>query len=93
MLERAARFLPGLADQVDIAACALAVGIRPYPEDGHSLIGALPGTRGLYVIATHSGITLAPVIGEYVARWISTGDQPAALKPYGLSRFAGFGPD
>ena len=46
--------------------------------------------RGLYVLATHSGITLAPAIGALMAEWIATGNRPDTLAPHGLERFPGF---
>lgn len=90
LLSQAERFLPGLTSRVSIKDCALRVGIRPYPEDGKSLIGALPGAQGLYIIATHSGITLAPIIAALMTQWIDTGTKPAQLAPYCLSRIPGF---
>ncbi len=89
LLERGAQYLPGLGD-INVGDCQTAIGIRPYPEDGHSIIGPFPGTSGLFIIATHSGITLAPVIGALVAQWIASGTRPDLLAPYGLERFSGF---
>jgi hypothetical protein len=37
---------------------------------------------------THSGITLAPIIGRFVACEIVTGQRDALLEPYGLARFS-----
>lgn len=90
LLTRGERFLPGLAQRVAPADCQLQIGLRPMPEDGLSIAGPLPGARGLFVIATHSGITLAPVLGQAMADWITTGTRPDILAPYGLDRFAGF---
>ena len=90
LLARAERFLPGISGRIEPEACDLRVGVRPYPEDGRSIAGALPGARGLYVLATHSGITLAPAIGALMAEWIATGNRPDTLAPHGLERFPGF---
>ncbi len=38
---------------------------RHIPRDGYPLIGAVPGIAGLSVAVTHSGVTLAPLIGEF----------------------------
>ena len=54
---------------------------RPMPADGRPAIGPL-GPKGLYVVSTHSGMTLAPLIGEVVAREITTGEPDARLAPY-----------
>lgn len=43
------------------------VGRRAIPADGFSIIGPLPALSWLYVVATHSGVTLAPVLGAGVA--------------------------
>ncbi len=39
---------------------------RPIPADGFPLVGSV-GPRGLWIAATHSGMTLAPVIAEALA--------------------------
>ncbi len=41
------------------------IGIRALPADRLPVVG--PARDGLYVVATHSGITLAPLLGELVA--------------------------
>ena len=90
LLDRAKDYLPGFAGRACLDDCALTVGVRPYPEDGHSLAGALPGAQGLYLIATHSGITLAPAIGGLMAELITSGATPEMLKPFTLERIEGF---
>ena len=45
-----------------------AVGIRPIPADGFSAVGWLPTVEGAYVVVTHSGVTLAPILAELAAR-------------------------
>jgi len=63
------------------------LGHRPMPADGFPAVGAVPGAPGLYVAVTHSGITLAPVVGSFVAEEILAGRRDALLAPYGLGRF------
>jgi hypothetical protein len=41
----------------------LHVGVRAMPADGRSVIGAVPSRPWLYLVATHSGVTLAPFLG------------------------------
>lgn len=89
LLERAAKLLPALAD-IKIDTCTLDVGIRAYPQDGISIAGQMPASKGFYLVATHSGITLAPAIGPLMAGMIHTGQTPDRLKPFALERFAGF---
>ena len=54
---------------------------RPMPVDGRPAIGPL-GPGGLYVVCTHSGMTLAPVIAEMVAREVGTGQDDPRLGSY-----------
>jgi D-amino-acid dehydrogenase len=59
------------------------VGPRPVTADGLPLIGA---TRqdGVYVAGGHGmwGMTLGPATGRLLARFIASGDRPAALRPF-----------
>ncbi|MGD9511140.1 MAG: NAD(P)/FAD-dependent oxidoreductase [Geminicoccaceae bacterium] len=59
------------------------VGYRPTPADGLPVIGRPEGMPGLYVAVMHSGMTLAPVVGQLAARELLTGDRDALLAPYG----------
>lgn len=61
------------------------VGQRALPADGLPIVGPL-GDRG-YVVVTHSGVTLAPLLGELVAREVCTGEEEPRLAPYRLDRF------
>jgi len=59
------------------------VGVRPMPADGLSVVGWVPGVESLYVVVTHSGMTLAPVLAEVASREV-TGvpqDVPLAFRP------------
>lgn len=62
---------------------------RPKPADGYPALGAVPGLDGLWAATTHSGITLAPMIGQSMASEILTGRLVKALHPYRISRFVG----
>lgn len=90
LLARAEGWLPGLSARVALEDCDLRIGVRPFPEDGRSIAGPLPGAQGLWLVVTHSGITLAPVLGDTMAEWITTGTRPAPLAPFGPDRFPGF---
>ena len=67
---------------------SLRVGVRPLPVDGRSVVGWAPGVEGLYVVVTHSGITLAPVVGELAAKEVGGGADVPLLRPFRPSRFA-----
>ena len=54
---------------------------RPMPADGRPAIGPL-GPDGLYVVSTHSGMTLAPVIAECVLSEVGAGREDPRLAPY-----------
>jgi glycine/D-amino acid oxidase-like deaminating enzyme len=63
------------------------VGYRPTPADGFPAVGRLPGIAGLFLAVTHSGITLAPAIGRFLAEEIRSGRRDPLLAPYGPERF------
>jgi glycine/D-amino acid oxidase-like deaminating enzyme len=90
LLRRAKALIPGFVGEACLDDCELAIGIRAYPQDGKTLAGALPGAEGLYLIATHSGVTLAPVLGRLMAETIVDGLVPEQLQPFSLERFPGF---
>ncbi|HVC35574.1 MAG TPA: FAD-binding oxidoreductase [Chloroflexota bacterium] len=79
MLERAARVLPGLAGTRIEAA---RVGVRPIPADGYSVIGPAPAAGGLYLVCTHSAVTMGPLLGRVVAREIVSGDVDPRINPF-----------
>lgn len=61
----ATRFVPDIAD-AEIEASH--IGWRPLPIDGHPVLGASPARRDIYIAIMHSGVSLAPVVGQMVAR-------------------------
>lgn len=86
LLTEAARYLPPLRKgQVTEVRRAY----RPMPADGHPVIGFTGSVPNLYVAVTHSGVTLAPLIGEFAAIEILDGVQIDLLKPYRAERFQG----
>ncbi|HMK85435.1 MAG TPA: FAD-binding oxidoreductase [Steroidobacteraceae bacterium] len=85
VLEHIAAYLPAArAATFD----RLTLGFRPMPTDGFPVVGAIPGCPDVYVAVTHSGVTLAPILGEYVSREIFAEEQDS-LAPYRPSRFTG----
>ncbi|MDX2142482.1 MAG: FAD-binding oxidoreductase [Rhodospirillaceae bacterium] len=64
------------------------MGFRPMPTDGHPVVGPVPGTPGVYCVVTHSGVTLAPILGRYVAQEVMAGTPVEMLGPYRPERFA-----
>jgi glycine/D-amino acid oxidase-like deaminating enzyme len=57
------------------------------PIDGQSIVGRLPGTPGIYVAVTHSGVTLAAHLSRLIAEDLTTGTPPSSLAPYTPARF------
>ena len=84
LLRRARRTVRGLDDArvVELKVC-----VRPLPADGQSIVGRLPGTHGLYVAVTHSGVTLAAHLSCLIATDLTTPTAPPSLAPYRPSRF------
>lgn len=70
ILERAKVVLPDLAGG---SVESFRVGVRSIPRDGFPIVGPVPGVEGLYVVATHSGVTMGPFLGRIVANEILTG--------------------
>lgn len=62
----------------------LYLGRRAMPADGHTVCGWLDDR--LYAVATHSGITLAPLLGELVARELHD-ERVDRLEPFRPDRF------
>ena len=89
LLRRARRVVRGLQDA---GVTGYRVCVRPMPADGRSIVGPLPGARGLYVAVTHSGVTLAAHLSRLIAAELVTGAAPAELAPYRPDRFAAVTP-
>ena len=68
------------AESVDFAFHT--VGYRPTPADGFPAIGRPRERAGLYLAVTHSGVTLAPIIGRFAAAELLTGQRDPLLSPY-----------
>jgi len=85
LLREAARFLPflegALVEQVT-------VGFRVMPKDELPIVGFADDCSNLYVAAMHSGVTLAPLVGQLAATEILDGVAVDCLRPFRLSRFA-----
>jgi glycine/D-amino acid oxidase-like deaminating enzyme len=89
-LKRAREFLIGIPDDLTVEDCKITVGIRPVPDDGQSIADIFPGTENFFLLVTHSGVTLAPALGELMAEFICTGERPNELETFSLKRFPGF---
>ena len=63
------------------------IGLRALPIDGVPVCGWIKPIGGLYVVVTHSGITLAPLLSRLVAEEIVAGVEASVLSPFRPSRF------
>lgn len=85
LLQRASELVPRARGvRLDTAR----VGARALPADGRTVAGWARGTAGLYVLVTHSGITLAPLLAELAESEIAGGRDEPALRPFRPDRFA-----
>ena len=66
----------------------LRLGYRAVPADRVAVAGWAPGIEGLYVVATHSGYTLALHLGELVAREVAEAHEEPTLADFRPDRFA-----
>lgn len=65
------------------------VGIRPLPLDGLPAVGWLDEAATVYVVVTHSGVTLGVHLGSVGAAEIATGQTAAELDPFRPARLLG----
>lgn len=79
LLNAASAYVPQLS-QARIEETA--IGWRPLPLDGHPVIGASPARPDVYLAITHSGVTLAPAIGQLAAYEILETRTINRLAPY-----------
>jgi len=79
MIEIAAQFLPAIkrakVEQVYI-------GWRPLPLDGHPVLGFSPARSDVYLAVMHSGVSLAPIVGQLAARELINGVSSGRLDNY-----------
>ena len=84
ILARASVYLPALKAATPIP---VPVGYRPMPVDGLPVLGFTRTVANLYVALMHSGVTLAPLVGELATMEILDGARVDILAPYRPERF------
>ncbi|WP_028957444.1 FAD-binding oxidoreductase [Sulfitobacter sp. 20_GPM-1509m] len=84
LLQAARQVLPAL-DTVGLEA--IRTTVRPYPEDGYTCVGSMPGLAGHYMAVTHSGVTISPYLGRAVADEVVRGEAHADLDDFRPDRF------
>jgi glycine/D-amino acid oxidase-like deaminating enzyme len=81
---QACRLLPALRKLNVIRSYA---GIRPMPADGVSVLGPTARCDGFFWAATHSGVTLAPIMAEVIAEFLEGRRHPAWNEHFSPDRF------
>ena len=66
---------------------AVRIGVRALPADGKPAIGPIGGLAGYYVAVTHSGVTLAPFLGQLITEEILSGKERNELAAFRPDRF------
>ncbi|MGH2757799.1 MAG: NAD(P)/FAD-dependent oxidoreductase [Actinomycetota bacterium] len=61
---------------------------RPMPRDKMPIVGPLPGLSSLYVATGHSGVTIAPALGQFITKEIIDGVEQDRLRPFRPARFS-----
>lgn len=86
LLGIAEQFVPGImsAEVEDVF-----IGWRPLPIDGHPVLGPSPANPNAYLAIMHSGVSLAPIIGEVVAKEIATNQSAPEIAAYRPDRAFG----
>jgi len=82
--ETVERYLPQLKR---VPTERVTLGYRVMPLDEYPIVGFAAACPNLYVAATHSGVTLAPLIGQLAASEILDCVSSPALQPYRPDRF------
>jgi glycine/D-amino acid oxidase-like deaminating enzyme len=85
ILERAVARAPKLKG---VPLEAARITKRSIPKDSYPMVGPLPGWEGLYIIATHSGVTMAPLLARLLTREILDGQVDERLATFRPERLA-----
>ncbi|GAA3811034.1 NAD(P)/FAD-dependent oxidoreductase [Streptomyces phyllanthi] len=85
----AQRFSALLPDPGERPRIDLRIGFRSLPADGHTIAGYTSGRSRVYCLVSHSGITLAPILGRLVATEIATDQEQDLLRSFRPTRFNG----
>src|SRR5437867_7232266 len=84
LLERAAHVVPAARG---VKVVDRRVGVRPMPADRHTIAGRIPRFDNAWVVATHSGVTLGPVLGRLITDEVVGGAPHPSLAPFRPDRF------
>ena len=79
ILSKLARYTPKMKDA---QFGFMTLGYRPFPVDDRPVFGQVPGVPGVSICVTHSGMTLAAVLGAYMANEVVGGKTEELVAPY-----------
>jgi glycine/D-amino acid oxidase-like deaminating enzyme len=79
MRSTAKRFIPAISG-AEIES--VFIGWRPLPLDGHPVLGAPSDHPDVYLTLMHSGITLAPIVGQLAAKELISGEPVTQLERF-----------
>ena len=85
LMSEAARLIPALGGMKPEATRTT---LRSIPSDDVAVLGTFPHVENYYLCVTHSGVTLAPLLGKLVAEEIVLGRASTDLDPFRPTRFA-----
>lgn len=88
LLERARKVFPAM---VDVPLERVRVGVRPLPADGLTVAGFAESVPGVYVVVTHSGVTLAQYLARLIATEVLCQSEIPELADFRPARFLGCG--
>ncbi|MBF6638087.1 FAD-binding oxidoreductase [Rouxiella silvae] len=77
-----------LAGEPPLKAASWKIGLKPVPGDGEPVLGELREVPNCFVAFTHSGATLALIVGELLAYEIISGEKHPMLSTFRPERFS-----
>lgn len=88
LLDRAAALYPPAAEATFLRAWS---GLRPGSQDGHPLLGPLPGWTNVLFAGGHfrNGVLLSAVTGQSIAELVTEGRSTVPLERFDPARFVG----
>ena len=88
LMSEAARLIPALGGMKPEATRTM---LRSIPLDDVAVLGTFPHVENFYLCVTHSGVTLAPLLGKLVAEEAVLGQATTDLEPFRPTRFVAHG--
>ena len=88
LMAETARLMPALAGMKPEATRTT---LRSIPLDDVAVLGRFPHVENYYLCVTHSGVTLAPLLGKLVMEEVALGKATMNLEPFRPTRFAAGG--